>query len=148
MSSMALATRTASSGLSSFTHIPAGVALEGCAARVPRNSPTGTRTGSRRRPHAGAVIDAVKIELPGARAAINGRFDGDAVADFPAKALGGVRAGDGALAVLDEVLPLVIGNDQLGDDLALIFHVDHELREEVLFVLIDAAEPIVVGDAP
>ena len=31
--------------------------------------------------------------------------------------------------------------------MALVFRVNHELREKVLFVLIDAAEPVVVGHA-
>ena len=64
---------------------------------------------------------------------------------FQPKRLAVFAPDDRALAVFYEVLPLVIGNDQFGDHLALIFGVDHELREEVLFVLIDAAEPIVVG---
>src|ERR1019366_9855492 len=88
------------------------------------------------------------VELPGAGSAIADILDGDPVTDFPAKTFGGFRAGDGALAILSEVLPLVIGNNQLGNDLALIFDVDHVLREEVFFFLIYAAEPIVVGDRP
>ena len=82
-----------------------------------------------------------------APAAINGGLDGDAVADLPAKTLGRARAHNRALAVFEEGIPLVVGNDQLGEYLALVFRVDHELREEVLFVLIDAAEPVVVGHA-
>jgi hypothetical protein len=38
------------------------------------------------------------------------------------------------------------GTTSSGHDLALIFDVDHELREEVFFFLINAAEPIVVRD--
>ena len=92
------------------------------------------------------MIDAVEIELPGA-AAINRRLDGDAVANLPAKTLGRARARNRALAVLEKGVPLVVGNKQFGEHLALGFRVNHELREEVLLVLIDAAEPVVVSHA-
>jgi len=41
---------------------------------------------------------------------------------------------------------LIIGNAHFGHDLPLIFNINDELREEVLFILINAAEPIVVRD--
>ena len=74
-------------------------------------------------------------------------LDGDAVANLPAESLGRARADDRALAVLQEGVPLVVGNDQLREYLALVFRVDHELGKEVLFVLVDAAEPVVVRHA-
>ncbi len=92
------------------------------------------------------VVDAVEIELPSAWAAEEGSFDRNSIADFPAEAFGGASAGDGALAVVQESFPLIVGNDHLGEDYPLIFDVDRKLREEILFVLIDAAEPVVVSD--
>src|SRR5208282_3101358 len=38
------------------------------------------------------------------------------------------------------------GNDELRENLPLVFRVDHELREKVLGILIYAAEPVVVRD--
>ncbi len=55
-------------------------------------------------------------------------------------------AGDSALAVFQEIAPLVVGHHQLGHHLALIFGVDDELWKEVPFILIDAAEPMIVRD--
>src|ERR1035441_6367891 len=78
-----------------------------------------------------AVIDAVQVEFPGTRGAITDVLDGDAVPDFPAEALSGFSAGDGALPVFYKVLPLVIGDNQFGEHLPLIFNVDHVLRKEV-----------------
>src|SRR5208283_1959808 len=91
-----------------------------------------------------AMINAVDNELPGS-AAIDCGLDGDAVTNLPAKALGRAGAHDCPLAVLEKGVPLVIRHDQFGDYLALVFRVDHELREEVLLVLVDAAEPVVMG---
>jgi hypothetical protein len=59
---------------------------------------------------------------------------------------GGFRSGDGALTIFHEIGPLIVRDLEFRKDLALIFDVDGELREEILFVLIDAAEPVVVGD--
>src|ERR1035441_502750 len=132
-------------GTVEFHHVPAGVALERCRHtffEIVPLEPELALVAAR----ALAVIDAVQDELPSAGSTIADILDGDAVADFPTETFGGFRAGDGALAVLYEVLPLVIGNNQLGNDLALIFDVDHVLREKVFFFLIYAAEPIVVGD--
>ena len=39
---------------------------------------------------------------------------------------------------------MIVGNLHLCHDLPLIFDVNDELREEILFILINAAEPIVV----
>ncbi len=68
------------------------------------------------------------------------------IANFPAEAFGKAGADHGALAVLDEVSPLVIGHDELGKDLALVFDIDDELRKEVFLILIDATKPVVVGN--
>ena len=92
------------------------------------------------------VIDAVESEVPDLRGAEESVLDGYAIADFPAEALGGLCAGDGAGAILDEVGPLIVGDGEFGENGALIFDVDGELRKEILLFLIDAAEPVVVGD--
>src|SRR5215467_9273642 len=94
---------------------------------------------------AGSVVDGVDIEFPGSPA-VKGGFDGNAVADLPAEALCRLRADDGALAVLEEAGPLVIRHDQLGKHLSLRFRIDDELREKILLILIDPAEPVVVRD--
>ena len=91
------------------------------------------------------MIDAVDVEFPGAVVG-EGALDGDAIADFPAEAVQGSLADNGALAVFQKGLPLIFGNHQFGDNLALVFGVDHELGEKILLVLIHAAEPVVVGD--
>ncbi len=93
-----------------------------------------------------AVIDTINIEFPRSAGAVADVLDGDAVANFPAEALCGSGSHDRAFTVCHEFLPLVIGNDQFGHNLALIFRVYHELWEEVFLILIDAAEPVVVGD--
>src|SRR6266436_2908040 len=92
-----------------------------------------------------AVIDAVEIELGGA-AAIESRFDRDAIADLPMEARGRASSGDGAHAVLQEVVPLVVRHHKLGHHLALIFRVDYKLRKEILLILINTAEPVIVRD--
>src|SRR5215831_4217104 len=91
-----------------------------------------------------AVIDAVKIEFP--HAAKECSLDGDAVANLPAKSLGGGGAGNGPLAVIHKVLPLVIRNAELGINLALVVHVNGELSKEISFILIHAAKPVGEGD--
>ena len=65
---------------------------------------------------------------------------------FQPKRLARSCADDRALAVLQEVSPLVVGNDEFRKNLALVFGIDDELREEIFLVLIDAAEPVIVGD--
>ncbi len=92
------------------------------------------------------MIDAVNIELPGI-IAVERVLDGDAVAHFPAETFGRASAHDGPLAILKKSVPLVVGNQQLGIYLALVFRVDGELREKVLLVLINPAEPVVMGHA-
>src|SRR5262249_2814568 len=91
------------------------------------------------------MIDPVNDELPGAVGAVDRRLDGDAVANLPAKAFGGTGTSNRALAVLEEIIPLVIRNNKLRENLALILGVDRELREKVFLILIDAAKPVVVG---
>src|SRR5437879_9028623 len=92
-----------------------------------------------------AMVEAVDIEFPTASTP-DGGFQRYAVANFPGEPLRRANAYDCALAVLQEVLPFFIGNDQLGENLALIFRIDDELRKEILFVLVDAAEPVIVGN--
>src|ERR1043166_7399998 len=72
--------------------------------------------------------------------------DGNAVADFPAKTLRGFSPRDGALAVLKEIRPLVIRDDQFRKNLPLAFWIDHKLREKIILVLVDSTEPVVMGD--
>src|SRR5208337_2861053 len=66
--------------------------------------------------------------------------------DFPTEAFGGASTGNDTLPVLHEGVPLIVGDDQFGKDLALVFRVNDKLRKEILFILVDAAKPIVVGD--
>ena len=80
-----------------------------------------------------SVIDAIEIELP-LRSAIEGGFDGNAVAHPPAESFRQVRAGDRALPVFDEVIPLVIRHHKLRVDPAMVLHVNHELWKEILFI--------------
>ena len=91
------------------------------------------------------MVDTDEVELPGA-ATVESGFDRNAVADFPAETLCGLGPGDGALPVLQEVGPLIIGDDQLGKNLPLRVRVDDELRKEIILVLVDAAKPVVVRD--
>ena len=46
----------------------------------------------------------------------------------------------------DEILPLIVGDNEFGKYLALVFNINGELGEEILLILVDAAEPIVMGD--
>ncbi len=91
------------------------------------------------------MIDAVEIELPRA-AAVESSLDRDAIANFPMEACGRAGARDGALAVFQEIVPLLVRYHKLSHHLALIFGVDDKLWKEVLFILIDTAEPVIVGD--
>src|SRR5712672_2612618 len=92
-----------------------------------------------------AVINAVEIELRRAPAVESG-FDRNAIAKFPMEACGGAGSGDGAHAVFHEIIPLLVRHHQLGHYLALIFGVDYKLGKEVLFILIDTAEPVIMSD--
>ncbi len=95
----------------------------------------------------GAVVNAVDIELERRfLQPIDGCLDGNAIADLPAEALHGVRAHNRALAVFQKRIPLIVGNNQLRENLPLVFRVDHKLREKVLGILIHAAEPVIVRD--
>ena len=76
----------------------------------------------------------------------NRAFNWNAVADFPVEALRGCGSDDGTFAISHERFPLIVRNDEFREDLALVFNIDGELRKEVSFILIDAAEPIVMSD--
>src|SRR6478752_2340501 len=93
---------------------------------------------------AGAVIDAVQIEFP--HAAEKRSLDGDAVANLPAKALGGGGSGNGPLPVFHKVLPLLFRNGKLRINLAPVIDVHGELGKEISLILIYAAEPVGKGD--
>src|SRR6266404_3190672 len=93
-----------------------------------------------------AVINAIEIEIPGAVGAIKRILDGDTVAHFPSEALRGSRADYRSLAILDEILPLIFGHDELAHHLAVVFNVNGKLREEIFLLDVHAAKPIVVGD--
>src|SRR5882724_5949286 len=93
-----------------------------------------------------AVIDAIEIEIPSAVSAVKRVLDGDAVANLPAETLCGARADNRSLAVLDEILPLIFGHDELAHHLTVVFDVNGELREEIFLFDVHAAKPVVVGD--
>src|SRR5258708_170814 len=57
------------------------------------------------------------------------------------------RSDDSALAVLHKIVPLVVRDLHFRHNLALIFWINDELREEILLVLINAAKPIVVSNS-
>src|SRR5208282_1589163 len=92
-----------------------------------------------------AVVDADEIKFPGS-AAVEGGLDGNAIANLPMEAFGKPGPGDGALTVVHEGFPLIIGDNQFGKNSALIFRVDDELGEEVFLFDVGAAEPVVVSD--
>src|SRR6516225_12468943 len=62
------------------------------------------------------------------------------------KTFHGLSTDDRALAILQERIPLIIGNNQFRHHLALVLRIDNELGKEILFVLVDAAKPVVVRD--
>src|SRR6266404_7200332 len=90
-----------------------------------------------------AVIDAHKVELPCATA-VKRSFDGNPVTYFPAESLRCACTGNRTLTIFQKRTPLVVRNHQFWNDLALVFRIDHELREKVLFILIDPAKPVIV----
>lgn len=91
------------------------------------------------------MVNSNQIEFPGP-AAVKGGLDWDTVADFPSESLGCAGPGDGTLAVIQEICPLVFRDYELRKHLTLIFWINHELRKKVSLVLINAAEPIIVSD--
>src|SRR6266849_1389498 len=93
-----------------------------------------------------AVINTIEIEIPSAVRAIKRILDGDAIANLPAEALRDLCADNRSLAILDEILPLIFGDDELAHHLAVVFDVNGKLREEIFLVDIYTAKPIVVGD--
>src|SRR5439155_13849299 len=64
--------------------------------------------------------------------------------DFPAKSLRCALACNRALAIFHKHIPLVVRNNQFWNYLALVFRIDHELRKEVFFILVDSAKPVIV----
>src|SRR5262249_52269473 len=80
-----------------------------------------------------------KVEFPDA--AKKSPFDGNTVADLPAEAFGGGRAGNGRLAVLHKGLPLIFRNGEFGEDLSPVFRVDGELSKEIALALVDTSKP-------
>jgi hypothetical protein len=48
------------------------------------------------------------------------------------------------LLVLHEGIPLIIGHDELGVNFAMVFDVNGELWEKVFFILVNAAEPMIL----
>src|SRR5262249_6393663 len=93
-----------------------------------------------------AMIDAVQIELPG-RCPVKRSLERDPVADLPSEALRKIRPCNGALPVFHKVVPLIVRHYEFGIHMTVVLYVDHELRKEILLILIDAAEPMVVRDA-
>src|SRR5207245_10596924 len=73
-------------------------------------------------------------------------FDRHAIADLPMETVLVGRSYDSALAVLDKIVPLVVRDLHFRHNLALIFRIYDELWEKILFVLINAAKPIVVSN--
>src|SRR4029077_2718343 len=92
-------------------------------------------------------VNTVYVKLPGFGGTIKSVFQGNTIANLPAKALCESCANDRALTVIYKVFPLIIGNTHFGHDLPLVFNINDELREEVLFILINAAKPIVVSNS-
>ncbi len=92
-------------------------------------------------------IDAVEVEFPSLRRPIERVFDRNAIADLPMETVREGRSYDSALAVLDKIVPLVVRDLHFRHNLALIFRIYDELWEKILFVLINAAKPIVVSNS-
>src|SRR5262249_4850166 len=128
-----------------FQHIPAHVALHAVRHALLEKLPLEPELALVAAYFVG-VVDAVEREFPVVAGAEEGILDRDAVADFPAETLCRFCSGDRAGAIFYKIVPLIIRNAELGKNLALIFDVDRELREEILLVLVDAAEPVVVRE--
>src|SRR5580704_17739927 len=90
-------------------------------------------------------VNPVKVEFPGFGRTVKRVLQRNAVTHLPLEALGEIPPSNRTLTIVNEIFPLIVGNTHLGHDLALVLRIDHKLREEILFVLIDPAEPIVVG---
>src|ERR1700722_20166014 len=90
------------------------------------------------------VVDAANVEFP--NAAVDRSLQWHPVANFPFEAIGGLLADDGTFAVVHKSLPLIIRNRQLGEDQALGVRINGETGEEILRVLVNPAEPALIGD--
>ena len=96
----------------------------------------------------GGGEDAGEVEgpdLPAVAVRIDGRSQGDLVADLPSVQIRERPSGDRPGTHLDEGLALRLGQNQLRIHVEIAFGLDREVREEVLRVLIDAPEPARVG---
>ncbi len=91
----------------------------------------------------GAVVDRADGEFPVARE--SGTFQRQAVAHFETVGVGELAADDGTLAVAQKCAQLFVLEKEIGIHREIGGRLDRELREEVLRVLIDAAEPSRVG---
>jgi hypothetical protein len=60
------------------------------------------------------------------------------------KTLGNFNAGDGALTVVQKSTPLIVGDDEVGIDVAVVFRVDGEASKKG--ISIGSGEPADVGD--
>src|ERR1700730_4195093 len=92
------------------------------------------------------MVNAGEIKVPGIVAAEERILDGNTIAYLPSETLGEAGAGDGSLAILDEIIPLIVRDDEFRDNLPLIFDIDDKLWKKVFFVLIHTAKPIIVSD--
>src|SRR5439155_24738444 len=92
-----------------------------------------------------ACVASVEVEFPCLGCAVEGILDRDTVADFPSKTLRERCARNCALLILYEIVPLIVGYNKFGHHLALVVHVNDKLRKEISFVLIYAAEPMIVS---
>src|ERR1700730_522196 len=93
------------------------------------------------------VINTIQHEFPSFGRSVQRILNRDPIADFPSEALCQTSPRDGSLAIFHKCIPFIIGYAHLGHNQALIFRVNDELREKVLFVLINAAEPVVMSDS-
>src|SRR5690348_3468362 len=90
------------------------------------------------------MINAVDIELPTLIAkAVKRGLDGDAVANLPAETLHRGGTDNCPLAILQKRAPLIVWNLEFRKNLALVLRIDNELREEILWILIYAAKPVI-----
>ena len=130
-------------GIINLTTCTSRPCLSGGPACAPESIPTGTTSASHPAESL-CRVNGVEIELPVAGVYV--ALDGDAVANFPAKSLGRRAPTTAPWRSFTKLFHWSSGTLQFGIDLALVFNVDGELGEKVLRVLINAAEPVHVGD--
>jgi hypothetical protein len=87
------------------------------------------------------MVDGAHVEVPAAAAKVSGGLERNPAADGPPEPLRELCTDDAALAVGEEGGPLRRGNHVLGVHAPPVLGFNDELREEVLRVLVDAAEP-------